>query len=98
MAPANRPPLTPRQREVLAVVGELIALELRPATVRKVGRRFEIASTNGVQCHFRALVKKGYLIQAGSGMARGFVPAGLAEAVGPAVRAFMAELLTEGTV
>ena len=57
----ERPPLTDRQRKVLEYIQALIAERGHPPTIREIGRRFKIRSTNGVRTHLQALIKKGYL-------------------------------------
>ncbi|MEW5993317.1 MAG: transcriptional repressor LexA [Candidatus Zixiibacteriota bacterium] len=54
-------PLTEKQRAVLEFIQEQIAGRGQPPTVREIGRRFGIRSTNGVRTHLTALIKKGYL-------------------------------------
>lgn len=54
-------PLTERQARVLGFIRERIADDGRPPTIREIGRRFRIASTNGVRRHLSALEKKGYI-------------------------------------
>jgi repressor LexA len=63
-------PLTERQGRVLDFIRERIAADGRPPTVREIGRRFRIASTNGVRRHLNALERKGYIERA-AGTARG---------------------------
>ena len=57
----GRRPLTDRQRMIL----DFIALETRRLgkmpTLRSIGERFGIRSTNGVHDHVRALIRKGWL-------------------------------------
>lgn len=54
-------PLSARQAAVLAFIRDHCAQNGFPPTHREIGRRFEIASPNGVKCHLEALEKKGYL-------------------------------------
>jgi repressor LexA len=56
--------LTPRQREVFEYIRERIGESNRPPTLREIGQRFEISSTNGVRSILGALVKKGYIERA----------------------------------
>ncbi len=56
-----RDELTERQREILAFINESIRERGYPPTLREIGARFGIKSTNGVNDHLRALEKKGYL-------------------------------------
>ena len=53
--------LTDKQRAVLEFIEEHIAARGQPPTVREIGYRFGIRSTNGVRTHLAALIKKGYL-------------------------------------
>ena len=63
-------PLTERQSRVLEFIRERIAADGRPPTVREIGRRFRIASTNGVRRHLDALERKGY-VERDRGLSRG---------------------------
>ncbi len=53
--------LTEKQRAVLEFIQNQIASRGHPPTVREIGKRFRIRSTNGVRTHLAALIKKGYL-------------------------------------
>jgi len=53
--------LTARQREVLDFIREMIENKGLPPTIREIGERFRIASTNGVRAILSALSKKGYI-------------------------------------
>ena len=53
--------LTERQRAVLEFVSESISDRGFPPTLREIGNRLGIRSTNGVNDHLRALERKGYL-------------------------------------
>lgn len=57
----TRRPLTSRQKEVLALISESIDRRGYPPTLREIGERLGIRSTNGVNDHLVALTKKGYL-------------------------------------
>ena len=57
----DRKALTPRQREVFEFIKERIEQTNRPPTLREIGQRFEISSTNGVRSILAALVKKGFI-------------------------------------
>lgn len=59
--PGGREPLTDRQRQVLSFIGESIRSRGYPPTLREIGERMGIRSTNGVNDHLKALEKKGYL-------------------------------------
>ena len=54
-------PLTHRQQMVLDYIRESITDRGYPPTLREIGARMGIRSTNGVNDHLRALEKKGYL-------------------------------------
>ena len=53
--------LTERQRQVLAIIIESIRDQGYPPTLREIGERLGIRSTNGVSDHIKALTRKGYL-------------------------------------
>ena len=53
--------LTNRQREVLTHIRAALERTGRPPTLRELGARLGIRSTNGVRDHLQALVAKGYL-------------------------------------
>jgi repressor LexA len=57
----DRSALTDRQREVLDFISASIAERGYPPTLREIGERLGIRSTNGVNDHLKALEKKGYL-------------------------------------
>jgi len=56
-----RPELTDRQRQILVFIERLITEKGQAPTIREIGERFGISSTNGVRTHLSALVRKGYL-------------------------------------
>lgn len=58
-------PLTERQRMVLDFIRDSIASRGYPPTLREIGARMGIRSTNGVNDHIRALKRKGYLTRDG---------------------------------
>ena len=60
-AGGHQRPLTDRQRVVLETIDQSVASIGRPPTLREIGRRLGIASTNGVRDHLQALIDKGYL-------------------------------------
>ena len=66
-------PITPRQREIFRWIREYHAHERMGPSVRDVMKQFKIASPNGVVCHIRALVAKGWL-QRRPMIARSFIP------------------------
>lgn len=51
--------LTARQAEILGFIIDHRAATGFPPSIREIGDRFEIRSTNGVNDHLRALEKKG---------------------------------------
>ena len=55
------PNLTKRQQQVLSCIEEQIQLHGYPPTIREIGQRLGIRSTNGVADHLKALKRKGYL-------------------------------------
>ena len=55
--------LTKRQRAILEFVGEQITGKGSPPTIREIGERFGITSTNGVRQHIDALIRKGHLVK-----------------------------------
>jgi repressor LexA len=58
---SDRDELTDRQKEVLDFIQESILARGYPPTLREIGERMGIRSTNGVNDHLKALEKKGYL-------------------------------------
>jgi repressor LexA len=70
---AGDPP-TERQAEVMWIIKEFIASKGFPPTVRDIAAELGIASPNGVQCHLKALTKKGLLVHATKGSSRNWVP------------------------
>src|ERR671931_1515858 len=58
---SSQRPLTARQRQVLEIIDTSMARQGRPPTLREIGQRLGIASTNGVRDHLQALIDKGYL-------------------------------------
>ena len=53
--------LTDRQLEVLRFIASEIEERGYPPTIREIGEALDIASTNGVNDHLKALERKGYL-------------------------------------
>ena len=53
--------LTDRQRAILEFIHGQVVHRGHPPTVREIGARFGIRSTNGVRTHLAALIKKGYI-------------------------------------
>ena len=58
-------PLTDRQRKIFDFIDHKISSNGQPPTLREIGAKFGITSTNGVRTHLDALVKKGYLKREG---------------------------------
>lgn len=56
--------LTLRQKEILDFIASQIRVVGLTPSVRDIGRKFNIKSPNGVMCHLRALVQKGYIKRA----------------------------------
>jgi repressor LexA len=57
----DREELTDRQKEVLEFIQQSITARGYPPTLREIGEKMGIRSTNGVNDHLKALEKKGYL-------------------------------------
>jgi len=53
--------LTDRQREIYEFIREKIESRGFGPTVREIGEAFDIQSPNGVMCHLKALVTKGFI-------------------------------------
>jgi SOS-response transcriptional repressor LexA len=77
-------PLTPRQQDILDYVRDYQRDRGKPPTVREIGHRFDIRSPNGVYCHLKSLVKKGY-IQMDAGESRGIRVVGKHKLISPPV-------------
>jgi len=54
-------PLTQRQQQVLELIAEELQINGRPPTLREIGARLNIGSTNAVRSLLSALEKKGYV-------------------------------------
>lgn len=72
--------ITNRQRQVLAFIMSTIFEKGFPPTLREIGAHFDISSTNGVNDHLKALVRKGYLDR-GDRMSRALNPTPKARAM-----------------
>ncbi|MFC1585947.1 transcriptional repressor LexA [Fibrobacterota bacterium] len=57
----DKKPLTKRQGEVFDYIKYCLENRGRPPTVREIGLRFQITSTNGVRSILSALIKKKYI-------------------------------------
>lgn len=53
--------LTPRQKQILDFIEEMINLSGLPPTIREIGKKFDITSTNGVRSILDALENKGFI-------------------------------------
>lgn len=81
-AKKDRKALTPRQREVFEFIKERIEQTNRPPTLREIGLRFQISSTNGVRSILAALVKKNFIARSPK-LSRGIdLPQGVREVSG----------------
>lgn len=60
----NVRPLTKRQKQILDFIDSTIQKAGHPPTLREMGKRFGIKSTNGVRTFLIALEKKGYIKKA----------------------------------
>ena len=58
-------PLTARQKQIYEFIQKSIREKGYAPSIHEIGRRFKIASTNGVSDHLKALAKKGYIRRAG---------------------------------
>jgi len=66
----NKGKLTSRQRQIFNFISDNIRSSGAPPTIRELGKRFSISSTNGVRSILNALVSKGY-IRKRPGLSRG---------------------------
>ncbi|ANA41843.1 LexA family transcriptional regulator (plasmid) [Geobacter anodireducens] len=62
--------LTPRQQEVLTFIGDFLAANGYPPTIREIAAHLKVNGTLGVMKHLEALERKGYLRRE-SGSSRG---------------------------
>src|ERR1035438_2393605 len=76
--------LTQRQQMVLDFIRQSIQDRGYPPTLREIGARMGIRSTNGVNDHLRALERKGYLTREDM-KSRALRPTGLGESLAEAV-------------
>ena len=53
--------LTKRQKEILDYIERMITEHGKSPTIREIGEKFDISSTNGVRAHLEVLMKKGYI-------------------------------------
>ena len=64
----SQEPLTRRQQQALDFIKASIAEHGWPPTLREIGDHMGIKSTNGVNDHLNALIRKGYLTRRGEGV------------------------------
>jgi repressor LexA len=57
--------LTRRQKEIFEYIERMITELGKSPTIREIGKKFDISSTNGVRAHLEALMKKGYIRRQG---------------------------------
>ncbi|MBI2091105.1 MAG: transcriptional repressor LexA [Deltaproteobacteria bacterium] len=57
--------LTPRQKQIYEFLLKSVREKGYAPSIPEIGRRFKIASTNGVSDHLKALEKKGYIRRVG---------------------------------
>jgi SOS-response transcriptional repressor LexA len=67
--------LTDQQARILQYIKSELRTTGIPPSVREMCKEFEIASPNGIMCHLKALIKKGYLVHGERGNSRNYVPA-----------------------
>lgn len=60
--------LTKRQREVIEFIVQYTFEHLYQPTLREIGQACQIASTNGISDHIKALRRKGYLEESKANM------------------------------
>jgi len=53
--------LTKRQKEIFEYIETMITEHGKSPTIREIGEKFNISSTNGVRAHLEVLMKKGYI-------------------------------------
>ena len=59
------PTLTERQKQIYDFIAKAMREKGYAPSIHEIGRRFQIASTNGVSDHLKALEKKGYVRRVG---------------------------------
>lgn len=55
------PELTEKQKRILEFIENMVVERGNAPTIREIGKKFGISSTNGVRTHLTALIKKGYV-------------------------------------
>jgi repressor LexA len=68
--PDPRPPLTPRQRDVLEIIRASVKEKGYPPTVREICAKIGANSPHAAAFHLNELVRKGYLQHAGGKRSR----------------------------
>lgn len=58
---AEKSKLTKRQQQIFDFIEDMVNISGLPPTIREIGRKFSITSTNGVRAILSALEKKGYI-------------------------------------
>ena len=58
------PELTEKQKRILEFIENMVVERGSAPTIREIGKKFGISSTNGVRTHLTALIKKGYVKKA----------------------------------
>jgi repressor LexA len=58
---AKKRKLTDRQKQILTYIEEMINVSGLPPTIREIGKKFDITSTNGVRSILDALETKGFI-------------------------------------
>ncbi len=78
MTPTPTRPPTERQAAALAVIRDTLLRTGRPATIRGIGAALGIASSSGVMCHLRGLMRRGLVRRDQPGPNRGaaYLPVG----------------------
>jgi repressor LexA len=71
-----RPVLTERQAEILLFIKRYSSKHGYSPSIRELALAMSIRSPNGIHCHLKALVKKGYLNERDRQKARSLVIAG----------------------
>ncbi len=86
-----RPPLSPRQQQILELIAQFMAQAGLPPTRADLARALRLRNRQGIEQHLRALERKGYL-QLEPGIARG-IRLSLPDALPPGRSAARAPLL-----
>ena len=89
--------LTQRQQMVLDFIRQSISDRGYPPTLREIGARMGIRSTNGVNDHLRALERKGYLTREDM-KSRALRPTGMGIVPAPPANSTGAEFVDQGVL